>query len=401
MTEDRKKGKSSKWRAQTLMVRGGLSRSQHGETSEALFLNSGFVYESPEEQSARMAGDKPGYIYSRYANPTVRMFEERLAQIEGAEDCRATASGMAAIHTMLVAPIKPGDRIIAPRQLFSSCVWILKNVMPKMGVEVTWLDGSDLGQWERATTKPCRFAIIETPSNPLLDAVDIRAVADLVHNAGGELIVDNVFASPILQRPIELGADWVVYSTTKHMDGQGRTLGGAILGKTKKIEDELQQYYRHTGPSMSPFNAWVVLKGLETMDLRVRRMSDNARIIADRLATNPKIAAVRYPGRSDHPHHNTHAAQMPDGGGSMLAFSIKGGREAAFAMLNRLGLVDISNNLGDSKSLITHPATTTHRTLTEDERAAIGLDDTWVRLSVGLEDPEDIAEDVEQALAGR
>lgn len=401
MTEDRKKGNSSKWRPQTLMVRGGLSRSQHGETSEALFLNSGFVYESPEEQSARMAGDKPGYIYSRYANPTVRMFEERLAQIEGAEDCRATASGMAAIHTMLVAPIKPGDRIIAPRQLFSSCVWILKNVMPKMGVEVTWLDGSDLGQWERATTKPCRFAIIETPSNPLLDAVDICAVADLVHNAGGELIVDNVFASPILQRPIELGADWVVYSTTKHMDGQGRTLGGAILGKAKKIEDELQQYYRHTGPSMSPFNAWVVLKGLETMDLRVRRMSDNARIIADRLATNPKIAAVRYPGRSDHPHHNTHAAQMPDGGGSMLAFSMKGGREAAFAMLNRLGLVDISNNLGDSKSLITHPATTTHRTLTEDERAAIGLDDTWVRLSVGLEDPEDIAEDVEQALASR
>jgi O-succinylhomoserine sulfhydrylase len=398
MTKDLKKGNPSKWRSQTMMVRGGLTRSQHGETSEALFLNSGFVYDSPEQQSARMAGDEPGYIYSRYANPTVRMFEERLAQIEGAEDCRATASGMAAIHTMLVAPVKPGDRIVAPRQLFSSVVWILKNVMPKMGVEVTWVDGSDLGQWERATTTPCRFAIIETPSNPLLDAVDIRAVADLVHNAGGELIVDNVFASPILQRPIELGADWVVYSTTKHMDGQGRTLGGAILGKTKKIEDDLQQYYRHTGPSMSPFNAWVVLKGLETMDLRVRRMSDNARTIADRLATNPKINAVRYPGRSDHPHHNIHASQMPDGGGSMVAFSIKGGRDAAYAMLNKLGLVDISNNLGDAKSLITHPATTTHRTLTDDERAAIGLDDTWLRLSIGLEDPEDIAEDIEQAL---
>jgi O-succinylhomoserine sulfhydrylase len=398
MTKDLKKGNPSKWRPQTMMVRGGLTRSQHGETSEALFLNSGFVYDSPEQQSARMAGDEPGYIYSRYANPTVRMFEERLAQIEGAEDCRATASGMAAIHTMLVAPVKPGDRIVAPRQLFSSVVWILKNVMPKMGVEVTWVDGSDLGQWERTTTTPCRFAIIETPSNPLLDAVDIRAVADLVHNAGGELIVDNVFASPILQRPIELGADWVVYSTTKHMDGQGRTLGGAILGKTKKIEDDLQQYYRHTGPSMSPFNAWVVLKGLETMDLRVRRMSDNARTIADRLATNPKINAVRYPGRSDHPHHNIHASQMPDGGGSMVAFSIKGGRDAAYAMLNKLGLVDISNNLGDAKSLITHPATTTHRTLTDDERAAIGLDDTWLRLSIGLEDPEDIAEDIEQAL---
>jgi O-succinylhomoserine sulfhydrylase len=220
----------------------------------------------------------------------------------------------------------------------------------------------------------------------------------MTHAAGGELIVDNVFASPILQKPLQLGADWVVYSTTKHMDGQGRTLGGAILGKTKAIEDQIQQYYRHTGPSMSPFNAWVVLKGLETMDLRVRRMSQNARAIADRLAGNSKIAAVRYPGRSDHPHHNIHASQMPEGGGSMVALSIKGGRTAAFAALNKLGLIDISNNLGDSKSLITHPATTTHRTLTDDERAAIGLDDSWVRLSVGLEDPEDIAEDLEQAL---
>lgn len=397
MTNDSKTGKPKAWRPQTLMVRGGTTRSQYGETSEALYLNSGFVYDSPEQQAARMAGDEPGYIYSRYANPTVRMFEERLAQLEGAEDCRATASGMAAIHTMLVAPVKPGDRIVAPRQLFSSVVWILKNVMPKMGVEVTWVDGSDLGQWERAMAKPARFAIIETPSNPLLDAVDIRAVADLTHSAGGELIVDNVFASPILQKPLALGADWVVYSTTKHMDGQGRTLGGAILGKTKKIEDDIQQYYRHTGPSMSPFNAWVVLKGLETMDLRVRRMSDNARQIADRLATNKKIAAVRYPGRTDHPHHNIHAAQM-QGGGSMLSISVKGGLEAAYAALNKLTLIDISNNLGDSKSLITHPATTTHRTLTDEERAAIGLDNTWLRLSVGLEDPEDIAEDLEQAL---
>ncbi len=397
MTKETKVGKPKAWRPQTLMVRGGTTRSQYGETSEALYLNSGFVYDSPEQQSARMAGDEPGYIYSRYANPTVRMFEERLAQLEGAEDCRATASGMAAIHTMLVAPVKPGDRIVAPRQLFSSCVWILKNIMPKMGVDVTWVDGSDLGDWEKAMSKPCRFSIIETPSNPLLDAVDIRAVADLTHAAGGELIVDNVFASPILQKPLALGADWVVYSTTKHMDGQGRTLGGAILGKTKKIEDDIQLYYRHTGPSMSPFNAWVVLKGLETMDLRVRRMSDNARQIADRLATNKKIAAVRYPGRSDHPHHNIHASQM-EGGGSMLSISVKGGLEPAYAALNRLNLIDISNNLGDSKSLITHPATTTHRSLTDDERAAIGLDNTWLRLSVGLEDPEDIAEDLEQAL---
>jgi len=382
-----------------MMVRGGLTRSQYGETSEALYLNSGFVYDSPEQQSARMAGDEDGYIYSRYANPTVRMFEERLAELEGAEDCRATASGMAAIHTMLVAPIKPGERIVAPRALFSSVVWILKNVMPKMGVEVVWVDGSDIGQWEKALSKPTRFSIIETPSNPLLDAVDMRAVADLTHRAGGEFIVDNVFASPILQKPLQFGADWVVYSTTKHMDGQGRTLGGAILGRKKKIEDDIQQYYRHTGPSMSPFNAWVVLKGLETMDLRVRRMSANARLIADRLADNSKVAAVRYPGRSDHPHHNIHASQMPEGGGSMLAISLKGGQKAAFAALNKLQLIDISNNLGDSKSLVTHPATTTHRTLTDDERAAIGLDDSWIRLSVGLEDPEDIAEDLEQALS--
>jgi O-succinylhomoserine sulfhydrylase len=398
MTQDKNKDKHKAWHPQTMMVRGGLTRSEHGETSEALYLNSGFVYDSPEEQSARMAGEKPGYIYSRYANPTVRMFEERLAALEGAEDCRATASGMAAIHTMLVAPVKPGDRIVAPRALFSSCIWILKNVMPKMGVEVTWVDGSDLADWERALSKPCRLVLIETPSNPMLDAVDIRAVADMTHAAGGELIVDNVFASPILQRPLELGADWVVYSTTKHMDGQGRTLGGAVLGNAKKIEDEIQQYYRHTGPSMSPFNAWIVLKGLETLDLRVRAMSANARTIADRLAGNPKITTVRYPGRSDHPHHNVHAAQMPDGGGSLVAFAIKGGKSAAYAMLNKLGLVDISNNLGDSKSLITHPSTTTHRTLTDQERADIGLDDSWVRLSVGLEDPADIAEDLEQAL---
>jgi O-succinylhomoserine sulfhydrylase len=398
MADDAKKGKRKSWRPQTMMVRGGLTRSEHGETSEALFLNSGFVYDSPEQQSARMAGDEPGYIYSRYANPTVRMFEERLAQLEGAEDCRATASGMAAIHTMLVAPIKPGERIVAARALFSSVVWILNNVMPKMGVEVTWVDGSDIGDWEKALAKKARFSIIETPSNPLLDAVDIRAVADLTHRAGGELVVDNVFASPILQKPLQFGADWVVYSTTKHMDGQGRTLGGAILGKKQAIVDQLQQYYRHTGPSMSPFNAWVVLKGLETMDLRVRKMSDNARLVADRMAGNPKIAAVRYPTRPDHPHNNIHAAQMPDGGGSLVALSIKGGKTAAFAALNRLELIDISNNLGDSKSLVTHPSTTTHRTLSDQERADIGLDDSWVRLSVGLEDAEDIAEDLEQAL---
>ncbi len=398
MADDTQKRDKTSWRPATQLVRGGLTRSHHGETSEALFLNSGFVYDSPEEQSERMAGNAPGYIYSRYANPTVRMFEERLALLEGAEDCRATASGMAAIHTMLVAPIKPGDRIVAPRALFSSCIWILKNVMPKMGVQVDWVDGSDTGDWERALSKPCRFTLVETPSNPLLDAVDLRAVADLTHAAGGEMIVDNVFASPILQRPLEFGADWVVYSATKHMDGQGRVLGGAILGRKKAIEDEIQPHYRHTGPSMSPFNAWVLLKGLETLDLRVRRMSDNARVIADHLASHPAVRSVRYPGRSDHPHHNIHAAQMPDGGGSLLAISLKGGQAAAFKALNRLQLVDISNNLGDSKTLATHPATTTHRTLTDEERASIGLDDSWVRVSVGLEDVRDLTDDLDQAL---
>jgi O-succinylhomoserine sulfhydrylase len=400
MPDDPKTKEPRTYRPATVMARGGLTRSEWGETSEALYLSSGFVYPSPERHEARMAGKEGGYIYSRYANPTIRMFEERLAAIEGAEDCRATANGMAAIHTMLVAPLKPGERIVMSRQLFSSVVWIAKNVLSKMGVEVTWVDGSDLNSWKEALSRPCRFSLIETPTNPLLDAVDIAAVADMTHKAGGELIVDNVFASPILQKPLKLGADWVVYSATKHIDGQGRVLGGAILGRAKSIEDHIQQYYRHTGPALSPFNAWVLLKGLETLDLRVRKMSDNAARVADRLASHNAIGAVRYPGRSDHPHHNVHAHQMPEGGGSLVAFSLKGGKEAAFKMLNRLELVDISNNLGDSKSLITHPATTTHRTLTDEERAAIGLDDSWLRLSVGLEDPEDVAEDVLSALNG-
>ncbi|MEZ5938151.1 MAG: O-succinylhomoserine sulfhydrylase [Hyphomonadaceae bacterium] len=393
-----KSGETAGWRTATQLVRGGQTRSGHGETAEAMYLTSGFVYDSAEAHARRMAGDEPGYIYARYANPTVRMFEERLALLEGAEDCRATASGMAAIHTMLTAPVKPGDRIVATRALFSSCVWILKNLMPKMGVEVTWVDGSNPDAWEQAMKTPCRFALIETPSNPLLDAVDIKTVADLTHRAGGELIVDNVFASPILQKPLALGADWVVYSATKHIDGQGRVLGGAILGRAKAIEDDIQQFYRHTGPTMSAFNAWVLLKGLETLDLRVRRMSENARLVADRLADHGAVAAVRYPTRGDHPHHNVHAAQMQGGGGSLVAVSLKGGKAAAWKMLNGLKIADISNNLGDAKTLATHPATTTHRTLTDEERAAIGLDDSWVRISVGLEDPEDIAEDFEQAL---
>jgi len=390
--------KAKQWRPATMLVRGGQTRSEWGETSEGLYLTSGYVYPSAERHQARMAGEEPGYIYSRYANPTVRMFEERLAMLEGAEDCRATSSGMAAVNTMLAGACKPGDRIVAPRALFSSNIWILKNVMPKMGVAVDWVNGADLDDWKRALSKPVRFVLIETPSNPMLDAVDIAEVAKLTHAAGGELIVDNVFASPVLQKPLQLGADWVVYSATKHMDGQGRVLGGAVLGKTKAIEDHIQQYYRHTGPSMSPFNAWVLVKGLETLDVRVSRMAQNAALIADRLAQHPAVSQVRYPGRKDHPHHAVHAKQMA-GGGTLIAFELKGGREDAFAMLNKLELIDISNNLGDSKSLITHPATTTHRSLTDQERAEAGLTDKWIRLSVGLEDAEDLASDLEQALS--
>lgn len=346
-----------------------------------------------------MAGQEEGYIYSRFANPTVRMFEERLTLLEGAEDCRATASGMAAIHTVLIAPCKPGDRIIAARQLFSSCVWILKNICPKMGVEVEWIDATDLNAWRQACSRPVRLALVETPTNPMLDAIDIATVAEEVHRAGGELIIDNVFASPILQKPLQYGADWVVYSATKHMDGQGRVLGGAILGKRKAIEDHIQQYYRHTGPSLSPFNAWVLLKGLETLDLRVRRMAANAAFVADFLASHPAIECVRYPGRPDHPHYEIHKRQM-ETGGTLVAFSLKGGKDAAFSCLNGLKLIDISNNLGDAKSLITHPSTTTHRTLTDEERSAIGLTDAWVRLSVGLEDQNDLIEDLDRALKG-
>ncbi len=397
MSRDNTSKPARNLRPATRLVRGGLQRSTHGETSEALYLTSGFVYDTAESHARRMAGDEPGFIYSRYANPTVRMFEERLASLEGAEDCRATASGMAAIHTILAAPCQPGDRIVAARALFSSCVWILQNVMPKMGVEVEWVDGSSTDEWAKALEKPCRFTIIETPSNPLLDAVDLRAVADLTHAAGGELIVDNVFATPILQKPLEFGADWVVYSATKHIDGQGRVLGGAILGREKAIEDHIQPFYRHTGASLSPFNAWTLLKGLETLELRVSRMSQNAEKLAAVISDHPAVASVRYPGRPDHPHHNTHAAQM-SGGGSLIALSLKGGQSAAWKLLDTLDLVDISNNLGDAKSLATHPATTTHRTLTDEDRAAIGLDASWVRLSVGLEDVDDLAEDLTQAL---
>lgn len=385
------------YRQATQLVHGGTERTQWGETSEALILTSGYMYDSAEQAMARLAGDEPGYIYSRYNNPTVSMLEERLRILEGAEACRVTASGMGAISSMLTAPIQHGDRIVGANALFGSCRWILSNQMPKFGVETEFVDGMDMEGWERALSKPTKLVLIESPANPMLDGVDIRAVADLAHKAGAQLIVDNVFATPLLQSPFDLGADWVVYSSTKHMDGQGRVLAGAILGPKQQMEDVIDPYLRHMGPSISPFNAWIILKGLETLPLRVARQTETAAELADRMADHPAVREIRYPGRKDHPHYEVMSRQMKSGG-TLIAMSLEGGQAAAFRYLNALKLVGISNNLGDAKSLSCHPATTTHRALTPEERAEMGLDDSWVRLSVGLEDVEDLSDDLLGAL---
>lgn len=389
---------SDKWKPATKLVRAGTMRSQFGETSEAMFLTSGYAYDSAEQAAARMAGDEDGYVYSRYGNPTNQMLAERLAALEGAETCRITASGMGAISSAMIAPCSTGDRVVAAKALFGSCRHICSTILPRYGVETEFVDGSDLDAWKRALSKPTRLVLIESPSNPLLEAVDIAAVAELAHAAGALLVVDNVFATPVLQKPLELGADIAVYSATKHMDGQGRVLLGAILGENDFIEEHIDPWLRHTGPAASPFNAWVVLKGLETLDLRVRQACANATRIADALAGHKNIRAVRYPGRSDHPHYEIHQRQMSLGG-SLIAFSVTGGREEAFKVLNALELVDISNNLGDTKSLACHPCSTTHRALSEDEQAEMGLDESWIRLSVGLEDADDLVDDLLNAVS--
>ena len=389
--------RSDDWALATKLVRQGTMRSQFGETSEAMFLTSGYAYESAEQAAARMSGDEDGYVYSRYGNPTNQMLAERLAALEGAETCRVTASGMGAISSAMIAPCSAGDRVVAASALFGSCRHICSTILPRYGVETEFVNGSDLDAWKRALSKPTRLVLIESPSNPLLEAVDIAAVADLAHAAGALLVVDNVFATPLLQKPLELGADIAVYSATKHMDGQGRVLLGAILGQSEFIEEHIDPWLRHTGPAASPFNAWVVLKGLETLQLRVNQASANAAQIADAIATHPNIAAVRYPGRKDHPHHAIHAKQMSSGG-TLVAFSVEGARAEAFKVLNSLDLVDISNNLGDTKSLACHPCSTTHRALTEEEQAEMGLDESWIRLSVGLEDAGDVTADLVQAL---
>jgi O-succinylhomoserine sulfhydrylase len=397
MPHDRTSIGSRARRPQTELVRGGLERSAFGETSEGLFLTSGYVYPSPEAAEAAFKGEIKRYQYSRYANPTVAMFEERLRLIEGAEACYATATGMAAVFAAIMCQVKAGDRVVASRALFGSCDYIIAELLPRYGIESVLVDGTDMDAWERALSRPTACVFIETPSNPTLEIIDIAAVAELAHAAGACFIVDNVFATPLLQRPLELGADVVMYSTTKHIDGQGRTLGGAVLGSHRFFDDHLRMFMRHTGASLSPFNAWVLVKALETLELRVERHGRNALDLARFLEGCEGVTRVLYPDLDSHPQAALARRQMR-GGSSIIAFEVEGGTARAFRFLNALGLVDIANNLGDAKSLITHPATTTHQRLSAEKRAELGIGDGLVRISVGLEDVEDVKEDLAQAL---
>ncbi|MGF1463997.1 MAG: O-succinylhomoserine sulfhydrylase [Maricaulaceae bacterium] len=384
-------------RAMTRLVRAGQDRSPHKETSEALFLTSGFVYDTAEEARARFAKEAPGYAYTRNANPTIAQFEARLAAYEGAPAARATPTGMSAVMTALMSGVRAGDHVVAARALFGSCAWIIETLLPRFGVETSLVDGPDLDAWAAAMRSNTKAVFFETPSNPMLEVIDIRAVSALAREAGARVIVDNVFATPALQRPLDLGADVVVYSATKHIDGQGRVMGGAVLGADVFIGADVYDFTRHTGQTLSPFNAWVLTKGLETLELRVERMAHNAARVADALADSPKVERVFYPGRADHPQHAIAAEQMASGG-TLVAVELKGGRDAAFGFLDALNLVDISNNLGDAKSLATHPATTTHKDLSEDARAALGISPSAVRLSIGLEDERDLLDDIAKAL---
>lgn len=380
----------------TSLIHSGAERSQFGETSEALYLTQGFVYESAEAAEARFAGDEPGYVYSRYANPTVRIFEQRMSALEGAEDSRAVASGMAAVTSAIQACVKAGDHIVAASALFGSCRFIVEEFMPRFGVDSTLVTGTDLAAWEAAIRPNTKVLFLESPTNPALDVIDIKAVAELAKRIGARLIVDNVFATPIYQKPLTLGADIVTYSATKHIDGQGRCLGGIVLGTTAFIEDELAPLLKHTGPSLSPFNAWILLKGLETLPLRVRQQTLSANAIADFLAQSSKVSRVLYPGRSDHPQYEIAQRQM-SAASTLVAFDL-GSKEAAFAFANALKIIKISNNLGDAKSLITHPSTTTHQRLPDEEKAALGISDGLLRLSVGLEETDDLIADIKNAL---
>jgi O-succinylhomoserine sulfhydrylase len=388
---------SPSWRPQTRLVHGGSSRSPHGETSEALFLTSGFVYPRAEDAEARFAETQPGYTYSRVGNPTVRMLEERMALLERSQECAATASGMAAVHAALMCQLRAGMRVVGSALLFGSCHWILTQLCPRFGIEVELVDGKDLAAWERAFSRKADLVFLETPGNPTLELVDLAAVSALAHRAGAKVVVDNVFATPLLQRPLEFGADIVVYSATKHIDGQGRCLGGLVCCDAAFKKDVLQPYLRNTGPGLSPFNAWVLLKGLETLDLRVRAACDAAARIARFLEAHPRIERVLYPGLESHPQHALARRQM-QAGGTLVAFAVGGGRADAFAVENRLELIKISNNLGDAKSLITHPASTTHSKIAAAERLSVGITEDLLRLSVGLEDVEDLIADLDRAL---
>ena len=384
------------WQQETKLVRGGMARSPYGEISEALFLTQSFAYESAGDADKRFSGEEPGFIYQRFGNPTTQMFEDRLALLEGAEQCRATASGMAAVHVALQGLVRAGDHIVAGRALFGSCRWILSELMPRYGVDVTFVDATDIEAWKNAVRPNTKAFLVETPANPLLEITAIGAVADVAHAAGAKLVVDNVFATPLFQKPLALGADIVVYSATKHIDGQGRVLGGAILGGAELMTESYKDILRHTGPALSPFNSWVLLKALETLELRVTRQTQNAARVADAIGAHAKCRQVIYPGRPDHPQAAIIANQM-SGGGSVVAFDL-GSREAAWRFLDTLAIVDISNNLGDAKSMATHPSTTTHRSMPEAERLSIGLTEGWVRMSLGLEGAVDLVRDVERAL---
>ena len=386
------------YRTATRLVQGGVQRTHHGETAEALFLTSGYVYDSADQAEATFAGTVEHYQYSRFANPTITMLEQRLCLIEGAEECRTTGTGMAAVNAALLAHLKTGDRVVASRALFGSCHWIVSTLLPKFGIESVFVDGHDLDQWKEALSKPTNLVLLETPSNPMLEMVDLPAVAELAHAAGAIVVVDNVFATPLLQQPLTMGADVVVYSCTKHIDGQGRVLGGAILSNRKWVNDVLQPFIRNTGPAMSAFNAWILLKGIETLGLRVDAGCRAATAIADFLAEQKHVTRVWYPMRDDHPQVELARKQMT-GGGTVVTFEVAGGKDGAFKVMNAFGLIAISNNLGDSKSLATHPATTTHMRIGADERAKLGITDGVIRVSVGLEDLDDLKDDLAQALA--
>jgi O-succinylhomoserine sulfhydrylase len=389
---------TNKWRPATQLVHGGTLRSQYGEMSEAIYLTQGFAYDSSEAAEARFKGETEGYIYARYGSPTNDMFEKRMCALEGAEEARATASGMAAVSAALLCMLKAGDHIVAARALFGSCRWVVETLAPRYGIECTLVDGRDLANWEKAIQPNTKVFFLESPTNPTLEVIDIAGVAKLANQIGAKVVVDNVFATPLFQKPLELGAHVVVYSATKHIDGQGRSLAGVILSDREWVTEHLQDYYRHTGPAMSPFTAWTLIKGLETLPLRVKQQTENAAQVADFLAEHNHVAKVVYPGRKDHPQADIIAKQMT-GGSTLVCFELKGGKEAAFKLQNALDVVTISNNLGDTRSLITHPATTTHKNLTDEARAELGISPGTVRFSAGIEDAQDLLEDFGKALA--